>query len=137
MAEKQLGFLYLRGVLSKGTYHDRAKKIFVETYNELLRRKKEDGYNPDIINFMIGMMDLAKNELDKGDLVLASYDINILHNLPGTICNEWDKKYFYEIEMLGYIEHMANANRCDKISKIIELDSNNLYRVTPENQATK
>ena len=130
MHNNELGFLYLRGALFNGKYHSKVKEIFTTTYYELLSRKSKDKYNVNIINFMIGMMDLAQDELDKGNLMLAGYDINILHNLPETIYDKWDKNYFYQRELLGYMEHMADANRCDKINKIIELESNTLNFVS-------
>jgi len=96
---KQLGFLYIRGALFNDVYHDRVKKTFLETYEELLKRKNKERYNNNMIDFMLAMMDNAKGELDKGNLLLAGYDINLLHNLPETIYNEWNEEYFYKGEI--------------------------------------
>ena len=121
MSEKQLGFLYIRGALFNNIYHDRVKKAFSETYEELLNRKNKEGCNNNMINFMLAMMDSAKEEIEKGNLLLAGYDINLLHNLPETIYDNWNEEYFYKGELIGYLDHMIEANRIDKVKKVIHL----------------
>ena len=121
MSVKQLGFLYIRGALFNDVYHDRVKKAFSETYEELLNRKNKERYSNNMIDFMLAMMDNAKGELDKGNLLLAGYDINLLHNLPETIYNDWNEEYFYKGELVGYLDHMIEANRIDKVKKVIFL----------------
>jgi hypothetical protein len=56
-----------------------------------------------MIDFMLAMMDNAKGELDKGNLLLAGYDINLLHNLPETIYNDWNEEYFYKGELVNFL----------------------------------
>ena len=121
MSGKQLGFLYIRGALFNKVYNDRVKKVFLETYEELLNRKNKERYSNNMIDFMLAMMDNAQEELDKGNLLLAAYDINLLHNLPETIHNNWNEEYFYKEELVGYLDHMIEENRIDKIKKIIFL----------------
>lgn len=98
MESKQLGFLYIRGALFNAVYHERVKKAFSETYEELLNRKDKERYNNNMIDFMLAMMDNAQEELNDGNLMLAGYDINLLHNLPETIYSNWNEEYFYKIE---------------------------------------
>lgn len=119
MIKNELGFLYLRGALFNNKYHERVKKVFNETYQELLNRKNKEKYNEGIIDFMLVMMDMAQKELDNGNLLLAGHDINILHNLPETIYNKWDKCYFFQSELLGYCDRMFEFDRADKVKSII------------------
>ena len=121
MPVKQLAFLYIRGALFNGVYNERVKKAFLETYKELLNRKNKKSYSNNMIDFMLAMMDNAKEELDKGNLLLAGYDIDLLHNLPETIHNNWNEEYFYKGELVGYLDHMIEADRIDKIKKVIFL----------------
>ena len=121
MSVKQLGFLYIRGALFNNVYHDRVKKAFSETYEELLNRKNKEHYSNNMIDFMLAMMDNAQEELDKGNLLLAGYDINLLHNLPETIYSNWNEEYFYKGELVDYLDHMIEAKRIDKIKKVIHL----------------
>lgn len=123
MVSKQLGFLYIRGALFNEVYHGRVKKVFSETYQELLNRKDKEQYSKSIILFMLAMMDNAQEELNTGNLMLAGYDINILHNLPETIYNDWNEDYFYKNELLSYIRNMMEENRIDKVKKVISLVS--------------
>ena len=123
MASKQLGFLYIRGALFNEVYHDRVKNVFSETYQELLNRKDKEQYSNNMILFMLAMMDNAQEELNDSNLILAGYDINLLHNLPETIYNDWNEDYFYKSELLSYMRNMMEENRIDKVKKVIFLVS--------------
>jgi hypothetical protein len=50
--KNELDFLYLRGALFNNKYPEHAKKVFDETYQELLNRKNKEKYNSGIVNFM-------------------------------------------------------------------------------------
>jgi len=121
MESKQLGFLYIRGALFNAVYHDQVKKVFSETYEELLNRKDKESYNNNMIDFMLAMMDNAQEELNDGNLMLAGYDINLLHNLPETIYSNWNEEYFYKAEFSSYIDNMIDERRIDKVKKVIHL----------------
>jgi len=123
VASKQLGFLYIRGALFNEVYHDRVKNVFSETYQELLNRKDKEQYSNNMILFMLAMMDNAQEELNDSNLILAGYDINLLHNLPETIYNDWNEDYFYKSELLSYMRNMMEENRIDKVKKVIFLVS--------------
>ena len=126
--EGGLGFLFIRGALFNGKFNARVQESFDETYSELLSRKDKDRYDNNMIDFMLKVMDMAKEELKNNNLLLAGYDINLLHNLPETISNRWDEDYFYKGELLGYLEHMSEANRVDKIKKMIQLTAKHLLK---------
>jgi hypothetical protein len=135
--KNELDFLYLRGALFNNKYHEHVKKVFDETYQELLNRKNKEKYNSGIVNFMLVMMDMAKKELEDDNLLLAGYDINILHNLPETIYNKWDKCYFFQSELLGYCDNMLELDRADKVKSIIHNTYEYLSPIYENTQAMK
>ena len=137
MIENELSFLYLRGALFNYKYDERVKKVFDETYQGLLNRKNKEKYNGGIINFMLVMMDMAQKELDNSNLLLAGYDINILHNLPETIHNKWNKCYFFQSELLGYCDRMFEFDRADKVKSIIYNTYEYLSPIYENSQAMK
>jgi len=110
-----LGFVFIRTKLFNGVYNERVKESFHETYQEVKKLDTNFG------KFMLEMMDSAKIELEKNNLEIAAYDINILHNLPSNSHAHWNEEYFYNGEILGYIDVMSERKRPDKIKKIIEL----------------
>lgn len=137
MIKEGLGFIYIRSKLFNKKYDDSVKKVFNTTYQELLDRRDKERYNTNIIDFMLAMMNSASKELDNDNLLFAAHDINILHNLPETIYNKWDKCYFFEFEILGYCDIMFKLNRPDKVKKLINNISKHLDYVDSSTQAMK
>ena len=113
--EGGLGFCFIRSKLFNEKYDDRAKEVFRTTKNEVL--KIEGKY----AKFMLIMMNLAEEEIAKGNLQLAGYDINLLHNLPESENASWDEKYFFSTELLGYYENLVEHQRIEKMKYIMKL----------------
>jgi hypothetical protein len=52
------------------------------------------------------------------DMKKASIEINFIHNLPIT-GGKWDEEYFYNAELLGYIERINDLPRVKKVISVL------------------
>jgi hypothetical protein len=52
------------------------------------------------------------------DMKKAGIEINFIHNLPITE-NKWNEEYFYNVELLDYIERIDDVARVKKVISVL------------------
>jgi hypothetical protein len=112
---KELSFCFIRAQLFNNVYDERVKKEFYQTKNELKKRISKNA------KFMLHMMNLAEDEISNGNLKLAGYDIDLLHNLPEMDSLTWDDTYFFSVELIGYYEDLIQERKISKVKKVMKL----------------
>lgn len=110
--------LFLRMKLLNNKF-DKEDEILFKDLLSTLESSKKNNYKL----FILSILHLAQNELDKQNYIEAGRDINFVHNIPTTHKKEFNEEYFFNVELLSYLEFLSESNKTKKIKQVITLVS--------------
>ena len=112
MIEKYTEFVFIRNALYQKNY---IKEL--ENYINEVTQIFNKGYKLEI--FILDIINLAKEEINKKNYTFASYLFGLIHNLPKNSA-KFNEKQFYEYDFLSFYEHMLNSNRLDILKTVMQ-----------------
>jgi hypothetical protein len=118
--KKYIEFSFIRNSLYQEEYTDELRKYLNKACQSIPKKTNID-------LFLLEIIDLAKQEIEKENYIIASYLFGLIHNFPkeGAL---FDEKQFYTYDFFSFYEHMLDNNRLDILKKVISRISDYLQR---------
>ena len=110
--EKYTEFAFIRNTLYQKNYTKELESYIDEIAQTISKKSKLEIFILDIIG-------LAKNEIDKENYTVASYLFGLIHNLPKNSA-KFDEQQFFEYDFLSFYEHMLDNNRLDILKTVMQ-----------------
>ena len=109
---KYMEFAFIRNTLYQKNYTKELESYIDEVAQTINKNSKLDIFILDIIS-------LAKNEIDKKNYTVASYLFGLIHNLPKNSA-KFDEQQFFEYDFFSFYEHMLDNNRLDILKTVMQ-----------------
>lgn len=106
---------FIRNSLVNNEYNNEIKQLINQVKIDISSKENNRFY------FLLHMLELAEEEINKRNYKEASYDVNLIHNFPKNINDIWNEEYFYKFDFVGYYDYLIENKNISKLKIVIAL----------------
>lgn len=113
MNSKILELAYLRNQLASNQFDDKDATLMQEVADKIINS------NSKFKEISLNAVENCKLDISKANFKAATQEIQLIHNFPFDIPEQWNADYFYKIELLSYLEQVEDVARIKKVIKLL------------------